>query len=180
MTNPSAKDLRTIGLLGGMSWESTREYYRLMNQGVRAACGGLHSAPLLLHSFDFARIAEKQHQGEWDALGDDLASAAQGLERAGAEAIVVCTNLMHKVAPAIEAKISVPLLHIADAVGQKARADGVHTVALLGTVYTMREAFYRDRLMRHGLQVRIPEADDADEISRVILRVASMAMRLPG
>jgi len=160
--------MQTIGLLGGMSWESTREYYRLLNEGVREVKGGLHSAPILMHSFDFAQIAQLQHAGRWDALADMLSMAAQGLERAGAGAIMICTNLMHKVAPQVQASINIPLLHIADAVAAAIKADGIDCVALLGARYTMLEPFYRDKLSTHGIRTIVPEAPDLEEISRVV------------
>lgn len=161
--------LRTIGLLGGMSWESTKEYYRIINEVVRDRCGGLASAPLLLHSFNFAEIAELQHHGQWNMLEKKLAQAAHGLQQAGAQAIVICTNLMHKVAPAIEEAIHVPLLHIADAVGHAAQAHGQQTLCLLGTRYTMQEPFYRERLARtFGIQVLIPSDADCQTIHTAI------------
>jgi len=161
--------MRTLGILGGMSWESTATYYRLLNQGVRERLGGLHSAPLLLHSLDFAGIAELQKRGDWDEAGRQLAVAAQGLERAGATALLLATNTMHKVAPAIEAAVGIPLLHIGDAVGQALQAAGVRRAALLGTRFTMQEAFYRQRLAeRFGIEVLIPDAAAMAEIDRVI------------
>ncbi|WP_324732005.1 aspartate/glutamate racemase family protein [Pseudomonas paeninsulae] len=161
--------MRQLGILGGMSWESTASYYRLLNQGVRERLGGLHSAPLLLHSVDFAGIAELQQLGDWDAAGRQLATAAQGLERAGATALLLATNTMHKVAPAIEAALDIPLLHIGDAVGQALQRQGVTRAALLGTRFTMQEAFYRERLAeRFGIQVVVPLPAQMDEIDRVI------------
>ncbi len=163
--------MRTLGVLGGMSWESTATYYRLLNQGVRERLGGLHSAPLLLHSVDFAEIAALQKAGDWASAGERLAAAAQGLERAGATALLLATNTMHKVAPAIEAALRIPLLHIADAVGQALQADGVQRAALLGTRFTMQEAFYRERLSeRFGIQVQVPEASVQLELDRVIFQ----------
>jgi len=163
--------MRTLGVLGGMSWESTATYYRLLNQGVRQRLGGLHSAPLLLHSLDFAGIAELQKAGDWAAAGRQLAQAAQGLERAGATALLLATNTMHKVAPAIETALAIPLLHIGDAVGQALQAAGVRRAALLGTRFTMQEAFYRERLAeRFGIQVLVPEAAAMAEIDRVIFQ----------
>ncbi len=152
--------MHTIGLLGGMSWESTRTYYRLLNEGVRERLGGLHSAKLLMHSFDFAEIAAMQHAGEWDALGKKMGAAALSMETGGAEAIVICTNLMHKLAPYVEEATSIPLLHIADAVAAEMKAGGQKTAALLGAGYTMEEPFYANRLAQHGLDVVVPEGDD--------------------
>ncbi|MES2821727.1 MAG: aspartate/glutamate racemase family protein [Pseudomonadota bacterium] len=161
--------MRTLGVLGGMSWESTATYYRLLNQGVRERRGGLHSAPLLLHSVDFAGIAALQRAGDWREAGSQLAAAAQGLERAGATALLLATNTMHKVAPAIEAVVGIPLLHIGDAVGQTLRRQGIERAALLGTRFTMQEAFYRDRLsQRFGIEVLVPDAEGMAEIDRVI------------
>lgn len=171
--------MRMIGLLGGMSWESTREYYRIINEGIRDAKGGLHSAPLLLHSFDFAEIAALQHNGQWDALGNQMAQAAQGLERAGAGAIMICTNLMHKVSPHVQRAIAIPLLHIADAVAAAIKADGNRTVALLGTSYTMQEPFYRERIAQHGIETIVPEGSDAEGVSRIIYEELCQGKFLP-
>lgn len=161
--------MRQLGILGGMSWESTASYYRLLNQGVRAHLGGLHSAPLLLHSVDFAEVAAMQAAGDWSAAGALLADAAQRLEGAGATALLLATNTMHKVAPAIEKAVAIPLLHIGDAVGQALQRQAVRQVALLGTRFTMQEAFYRERLEeRFGIEVMIPGAEQMAEIDRVI------------
>ncbi|MFG0722887.1 aspartate/glutamate racemase family protein [Pseudomonas sp. GLN_6] len=161
--------MRQLGILGGMSWESTASYYRLLNQGVREQLGGLHSAPLLLHSVDFAKIAELQRRGDWQAAGQVLAQAAEGLERAGATALLLATNTMHKVAPAIEAAVQIPLLHIGDAVGQALQRRGVRRAALLGTRFTMQEDFYRQRLAeRFAIEVITPNAAQMAEIDRVI------------
>lgn len=161
--------MRQLGILGGMSWESTASYYRLLNQGVRERLGGLHSASLLLHSVDFAEIAELQRRGDWPAAGALLAEAAQGLERAGAGALLLATNTMHKVAASIEAAVQIPLLHIGDAVGQALQQQGVRRAALLGTRFTVQEDFYRQRLAeRFGIEVMIPAAAQVEEIDRVI------------
>lgn len=161
--------MKTIGLLGGMSWESTELYYRHINEGVRERLGGLHSAKIVLHSVDFAEIEKLQATGQWQHAGDVLAQAAQGLQQAGADVILICTNLMHKVAPQIEQAIEIPLLHIADAAGQAIKQQGLQTVGLLGTRYTMEEGFYRERLAEtFGLKVIIPEDEDRGEIHRVI------------
>jgi aspartate racemase len=161
--------MRQLGIIGGMSWESTASYYRLLNQGVRERLGGLHSAPLLLHSVDFAGIAALQKQGDWDAAGRQLAAAAQGLERAGATALLLATNTMHKVAPAIAAAVEIPLLHIGDAVGQALQRQGVTRAALLGTRFTLQEDFYRQRLAeRFAIQVIVPAPAQIEEIDRVI------------
>lgn len=160
--------MRTLGLLGGMSWESTLPYYRIVNERVRQVRGGLHSAPLLLHSMDFARIEALQRADDWDAAGALLADAGRGLRRAGAEALVLCTNTMHRVAPAIEAGVGIPLLHIADATARRIRQAGLRTVALLGTRFTMEQAFYRERIEAAGLQVRVPDAAQRARVHRVI------------
>ena len=152
--------MKMIGLLGGMSWESTRTYYRLLNEGARARLGGLHSAKILMHSFDFAEIAAMQHAGQWDALGNTMGEAALSMEKGGAEAIIICTNLMHKLAPYVEKATTIPLLHIADAVAAEMKAGGQTTAALLGAGYTMEEPFYSERLAQHGLETIIPEGDD--------------------
>lgn len=158
-----------LGILGGMSWESTASYYRLLNEGYRNARGGLHSAPLLLHSVDFAGIAAQQKAGDWQAAGSQLAEAAQGLERAGAGAIMLATNTMHKVAAAIEGAVDIPLLHIGDAVGEALRQGGYQRVALLGTRFTMQQDFYRQRLAeRYGIEVMLPGDEEMAEIDRII------------
>lgn len=161
--------MKTIGLLGGMSWESTIPYYRLINEGVKQRLGGLHSARLLLHSVDFHEIEECQSRGEWDKAGEILAQAALGLQKAGAEGIVLCTNTMHKVADAIETRCSLPFLHIADATGRAVTAQGMNRVALLGTRYTMEQDFYRGRLeQQFAIECLIPDADDRAKINEVI------------
>ena len=160
--------MRTLGLIGGMSWESTLPYYRLINERVRDRMGGLHSAKLLLYSVDFAEIEALQHRGEWNAAGDLLADAAVRLQHAGAQALVICTNTMHRVAAQVEAATTVPLLHIADATARRIHAAGIHSVGLLGTRFTMEQAFYRERLERPGLQVVVPDAPARERIHAVI------------
>ena len=161
--------MKTIGLLGGMSWESTVSYYRTINRVVGARLGGLHSARIVLYSVEFHEIEKLQRAGRWTEAGEILADAAQRLERAGAECLVVCANTMHKVAPRIEEAIAIPLLHIADVTAKRVRAVGMKRVGLLGTRYTMEDAFYRDRLeARHGLEVRTPAPADRETIHRVI------------
>jgi aspartate racemase len=162
--------MRTIGLLGGMSWESSIEYYRILNQLVREERGGLHSAPLLLHSFDFDQVAALQAAGRWDQAGDLLAGAAKGLEAAGAELLLLCTNTMHKVAPAVQAATSVPLLHIIDATAERASAAGLGTVGLLGSSFTMEDGFYQQRMRAHGLRVLVPGEADRQLVHRVIFQ----------
>jgi aspartate racemase len=173
--------MKTIGLLGGMSWESSIEYERLINEGVRARLGGTHSAELVVRSYDFARIEQLQADDDWDAAGELLAADAAMLERAGAEIIVLCTNTMHLLADRIEAAIGVPFLHLADATAAAVRSADVERVALLGTRYTMEQDFYRARLERHGLAVLVPEAADRtivhdviyEELVRGVVRAAS-------
>lgn len=159
---------KVIGLLGGMSWQSTAEYYRLANELVAARLGGLHSARILLASVDFAEVGRLQSAGRWDEAGAMLAGLAQDLERAGAEVLVLCTNTMHKVADDIQAAVDVPLLHLADVTAEAVRAAGLSTVGLLGTAFTMEQDFYRDRLAAQGLTVLVPEAPDRAEVHRVI------------
>lgn len=161
--------MKTIGLIGGMSWESTVPYYRAINETIKAHLGGLHSAKLVLVSVDFAEIEHLQKAGDWDTAGQVLAAAAQSLQRAGADCVVLCTNTMHKVAPAIQAAVTIPLLHIADATAQAITAAGVDTVGLLGTRFTMEQAFYKDRLAdQHGLRVWVPPAEARDTVHRII------------
>lgn len=161
--------MKTIGLIGGMSWESTVPYYRLINEGVKHQLGGLHSARVVLYSVDFHDIERLQHAGRWDEAGAMLAHAAHALQLAGADFLVLCTNTMHKVAPAIEAAVTIPLLHIADPTAAAVKQAGIHTVGLLGTRFTMAEDFYRGRLVaQHGLKVVIPDSADRDVIHRVI------------
>lgn len=165
----AAMVMKTLGLLGGMSWESTVPYYRWINEEVREHLGGLHSARLLLHSVDFHEIAQMQQAGDWGAAGRLLGAAAHGLAQAGAQAIVLCTNTMHRVAEDIEAAVDVPLLHIADATAIAIRAANLGRVGLLGTRFTMEQDFYLGRLRtRHGLDVRVPPADARDEVHRII------------
>ncbi len=161
--------MKTAGLIGGMSWESTATYYRLINQGIRSRCGGLHSARLLLYSVDFAEIEELQSSGRWHEAGLLLAEAAVKLERAGADLLLICTNTMHKVAGQVAAAVDLPLLHIAEATGEQIVADGVKKVGLLGTRFTMEEDFYRSVLEeRFGLEVAVPPADDRRLVDTVI------------
>ena len=160
--------MRKIGLLGGMSWESTALYYRLLNEDVRERLGGFHSARLVLASVDFADIEAMQVAGDWEAAGAALADEARSLEAAGAECLVLCTNTMHKVADAIEGAVDIPLLHLADVTADAVRTAGVDRVALLGTRFTMEQPFYADRLRSHGLDVLVPEGDDLTLVHDVI------------
>ena len=161
--------MRTIGLIGGMSWESTASYYRLINEQIKAKLGGLHSARLVLYSVDFHDVERLQMAGEWDAAGAMLADAGCALEAAGAKFLVLCTNTMHKVSAAIEEATTIPLLHVADATAGAVQAAGLTRVGLLGTRFTMEEDFYRNRLsFPHGVEVLVPEAADRDLVHRVI------------
>ena len=161
--------MRTIGLIGGMSWESTVSYYQIINRAVGARLGGLHPAKIALYSVEFQGVERLQHEGRWDEAGDLLAEAARAVRRAGADVIVLCTNTMHKVAAQIEAAVDVPLLHIADATAARVTAAGVTRVGLLGTRFTMEESFYRGRLeAQHGFDVLVPAADQRTLVHRVI------------
>jgi aspartate racemase len=160
--------MRVIGMLGGMSWESSAEYYRLANELVRDRLGGTHSARCLLASVDFADIETLQQRGDWTEAGRQLAALAQGLQAGGAELLVLCTNTMHKVADEVQAAVSIPLLHLGDVTAQAVAQAGIATVGLLGTAYTMEQTFYRDRLAGHGLSVLVPDADDRAEVHRII------------
>jgi aspartate racemase len=161
--------VKTIGLIGGMSWESSIEYYRIINETTRTKLGGLHSAKSLMYSVDFAEVEILQHQGKWAEAADMLVDAAKRLENGGADFIVLCTNTMHKVAEEIQASVQIPLLHIADATAQVVKDSGIRAVGLLGTRFTMEEEFYKGRLsQQYGLQVHIPNAQERDVIHRVI------------
>ena len=160
--------MRQIGLIGGMSWESTADYYRLANEEVRSRLGGLHSARLLVWSADFAEIEALQVQGRWDDAGEVLAEAARSLEGAGADLLLLCTNTMHRVADAVSAAVTVPLLHIGDVTADAVRRAGCRRVGLVGTAFTMEQPFYADRLAAHGVEVVVPDADDRAAVHRVI------------
>ena len=172
--------MRTIGLIAGMSWESSAEYYRILNEEVARRLGGLHSAKIVMISIDFARLEAQQTSNRWDDAAADLVQVARQLERAGAECVLICANTMHKAAPAVQAAVGIPLLHIADAVGGRAAAAGLKKVALLGTRYTMEEGFLKDRLReRFGLEVLIPAKTDRDLIHRVIFDELVLGRVLP-
>ena len=160
--------MRVIGLIGGMSWESSAEYYRLVNELVRDQLGGLHSARVVLASVDFADVERLQVAGRWDEAGRLLAGVAKSVEAAGAELLLLCTNTMHIVADQVQAAVSIPLLHLVDTTAAAARRDGLTRVGLLGTAFTMEQDFYRDRLARHGLHVLVPDAGDRAEVHRII------------
>lgn len=161
--------MKTIGLLGGMSWESSSTYYRIINTATRDTLGGLHSAKSIMYSVDFAELEALQAQGDWDAAADLLIDAARKVAKGGADFILICTNTMHKLADAVQREIRLPLLHIADATADKIKAAGLQTVALLGTRFTMEEDFYKGRLIsEHGLRVLIPDAEDRQCVHDVI------------
>ena len=161
--------MRMIGLIGGMSWESSAEYYRIINQETARLLGGTHSARSLMLSVDFGAVEAAQHRGDWDALEVEMVAAMRALERGGADFVVLCTNTMHRFAGAMEAAAGIPLLHIADPTAAAIRADGIARVGLLGTAFTMEQAFYKGRLAgRHGLDVLTPEAEDRAEVHRII------------
>lgn len=160
--------MKTIGLVGGMSWESTALYYRLINEGVKKRLGGLHSAKIVLYSVDFQEIEALQHAGEWDRAGEVLAAAGRAVEAAGADFLLICTNTMHRVAEQVESAISIPLLNLADATAERILARGMRTVGLLGTAFTMEQDFYRGRLENRGIEVLVPGAADRAVVHRVI------------
>jgi len=160
--------MNTIGLLGGMSWESTEIYYRLINEETRRILGGLHSAKIAMVSVDFQEIEKLQHEGNWVATGNILAEHARQIESAGADFLLICTNTMHKVADQVAAAIKIPLLHIADATAKRIRESGIETVGLLGTRFTMEQDFYKGRLQQHGLKLLVPSAEDREIVHRVI------------
>jgi aspartate racemase len=160
--------MATIGLIGGMSWESTAVYYRLLNEGVRARSGGLHSADILLHSVDFATVAEMQAKGDWAAAGALLAASARRLEQAGASCLVLCTNTMHKVADTVIAATRLPFLHLADVTARAVKASPSRRPLLLATRFTMEQGFYRDRLGAFGVEALVPRPQERDEVHRII------------
>ncbi len=161
--------MKTIGLLGGMSWESTELYYRLINEGVKAKLGGLHSARIVMVSVDFQEIETMQRREEWESAGRKLVQAARQVEAAGADFLLICTNTMHKVAPQIQEGIGIPILHLADATAERIEAAGMERVGLLGTLFTMEQDFYRGRLVEmHGLDVLVPPMPDREIVHRII------------
>ena len=160
--------MKTIGLIGGMSWESTTSYYQIINETIKRELGGLHSAKILLYSVDFAEIEHYQAVGDWDKSAQVLADLAQRLEQAGADFIVICTNTMHKVAPQIQKKIAIPILQIAQATAQALVDDGIRKVGLLGTKYTRTQDFYKEKLLESGLEVLIPDQAGIADVNRII------------
>ena len=159
---------RTLGIIGGMSWESTQSYYRLINEGIKAKLGNLHSADLLIHSVDFAPIGELQAQGKWEELGDVMVNSGKRLQAAGAQGLLIATNTMHKVAEQVQAATNLPLIHIADATADAIKQQGLTKIALLGTQFTMTEDFYKQRLIDASLQVLIPDTDARAQVHRII------------
>ena len=164
----AAKKQRTLGIIGGMSWESTESYYRLINDSIKAKLGNLHSADLLIHSVDFAPIGELQAQGAWDEMGAILANSGKRLQAAGAQGLLIATNTMHKVVDDVQAATNLSIIHIADATAKAIQAQGLIKIALLGTQFTMTQDFYKQRLIDTGLQVFIPENDARAEVHRII------------
>lgn len=162
--------MKTIGLIGGMSWESSVEYYRIINEEVKRRLGGLHSAKCVLYSVDFEEIERYQTDGAWDKAGELLGNVAYSLEKAGADFIVICTNTMHKVVENIEEKINIPILHIADATAKEIKKSKIHTVGLLGTRYTMEQDFYKSRLESNGITVITPNAEEREIVNKVIFQ----------
>ncbi|MBK7473282.1 MAG: aspartate/glutamate racemase family protein [Betaproteobacteria bacterium] len=172
--------MKVIGLIGGMSWESTVPYYRQINETIRERLGGLHSAKIILYSVDFHEVERMQHAGDWQAAGDLLAGAARTLEAAGADFLVLCTNTMHNVADRIESAVAIPLFHIADPTAAAIKRAGHARVGLLGTQFTMEQAFYRDRLReRHGLEVRVPGPAERALVHRIIYDELCQGVVLP-
>lgn len=160
--------MKTIGIIGGMSWESTVTYYQIINEIVKQKLGGFHSAKILLYSVDFDEIEKYQTNGEWDKSGEVLGDIAARLEQAGADYIVIATNTMHKVIPQMKTRISIPIIHIAEATADKLKENGISTVGLLGTKYTMKQDFYKEKLIDAGLKVIIPNDDDVETVNDVI------------
>jgi len=161
--------MKTIGLIGGMSWESTAEYYRIINEAVKKKLGGLHSAKIVMYSLDFEEIEQLQTQGRWDEATDSMVDAAKRVERAGADFVLICTNTMHKMAQEVEASINIPLLHIADVTAEKIVSSGLKKVGLLGSTYTMEEDFYKGRLIdKFGLGVVVPDEADRQTVNNII------------
>ena len=160
--------MRTLGMIGGMSWVSTALYYEAINRGVNKRLGGIASAPLIIDSLEFGRIAQMQHDGEWEALGDAMAASAKRLQKAGAEGLILCTNTMHKLYPDMARAVKVPILHIGDVTAARLKRDGIARAGLIGTRFTMAETFYRERIEAHGIAVTTPPAAMAQEIDRII------------
>ncbi|PDY46118.1 aspartate/glutamate racemase family protein [Bacillus pseudomycoides] len=160
--------MKMIGLIGGMSWESSSEYYRIINEEVKKRLGGLHSAKCLLYSVDFEEIEQCQSEGNWEKAGSVLGEAAYSLEKAGADFIVICTNTMHKVISNIQDKVSIPILHIADATAMEIKKQEIQTIGLLGTTYTMEQDFYKSRIEENGIKVIVPNETDREIVNKII------------
>lgn len=168
--------MKVIGLIGGMSWESTVYYYQLINEGIKNEMGGLHSAKCILYSVDFAEIENYQTANQWDRAGEVLGEAARSLEKMGADFIIICTNTMHKVVPKIQEYIKIPILHIADATAFSIKGAGLKRVGLLGTKYTMEQDFYKSRISDQGIEVLIPDLDDREIINEIIFKELCLGM----
>lgn len=172
--------MKTIGLLGGMSWESTLTYYQEINEGIKTRLGGLHSARIILNSVDFDPIEKLQHSGDWEGTGHILANAARSIEAGGADFLLICTNTMHKVADVVQAAIQIPLLHIADATAEVLLEKGIKRVGLLGTAFTMEQAFYKGRLTdRYGLDVIVPDSADRRRVHDIIYNELCLGVGKP-
>jgi aspartate racemase len=171
--------MKIIGLIGGMSWESSVEYYRIINEEVKKRLGGLHSAYSIMYSVDFAEIEKCQSKGDWEKAGDILANAAKSLEKSGADFIIICTNTMHKVIDTIQGNINIPILHIADATATQIKKHGLKTIGLLGTKYTMEQDFYKSRLEAQGLKVLIPTDQEREIINTIIYEELCLGKILP-
>lgn len=172
--------MKTLGLIGGMTWESSLEYYRIVNEVVKEKLGGLHSARCVMYSFDFVDVEILQHQGKWREATELMVDAARRIEAAGADVVVICTNTMHKMANDVRKAIGIPLLHIVDATAREIKSRGVQKVGLLGTKFTMEEEFYRGRLaQKHGLSVLIPEKEEREEVHRMVYDERSIEQKKP-
>ena len=171
--------MKTIGLIGGMSWESSAKYYQLINQEVKKQLGGLHSAKCILYSVNFEETQRYQAQGEWEEAGQLLGDVAKSLEKAGADFIIICTNTMHKVIEYVEEKISIPILHIADATANEILSSEVRTVGLLGTKYTMEQDFYKSRIEENGIKVLVPNSEDREVVNKVIFEELCLGEIVP-
>ncbi len=171
--------MKTIGLIGGMSWESTITYYKIINETIKNTLGGFHSAKILLYSVDFQEIEECQTREDWEKGADILVQAAQSLERGGADFILICTNTMHKVVPQMEKEIGIPIVHIAKATADKLKESKIGRVALLGTKYTMEQDFYKDKLLKEGISVLVPGQQDREIVNHVIYHELCMGIVSP-
>jgi len=171
--------MKTIGLIGGLSWESTTDYYRYINTLVKEKMGGLHSAKCLLYSFDFEEIVALQKAGHWEKATDLMINAAKTLEAAGADVVLICTNTMHKMAKEVQASLSIPLLHIAEVTGNKAKEAGLKKVGLLGTMFTMEHAFYKETLLDQGIETIVPEKEDRESVHHIIFDELCKGIILP-